>query len=600
MKFSGNPVTAPTSHLEKKNELLESLRKQVLVIKGLLEKQELFAKTDIEILLPLLDKEHEESLAVFDGETITQYRNYMQLREESSAVSGTLDEIDLEQAGREESLEYEDRYNRAQYLWDKAESLFSVEVSFVEHIENFFTRIKEIARRTAEIRSKKQSAGDISVYLGSQGKLYGEFLPEDIVEVDEDAFSTAFILKEDAWLKEHANSAGFYRLGTDSIFILDSPDKNGIKETLKHERMHHLLDGIARYEIREPSKMALRILKRVGDLQKMNAPIVLIESQFERLVGRNFAKQMINSTQNEFLAEYEEGKRKGFGRTPELELLDDIFGVDQDADRRRLSTFKDTARTLSTAGHHILKGHKALMIIIKSMQDGGLDEFVHKAERQKVLFEELFLTMIDQVRQAGKYSKILGEDVDTEIKALLILLEPTSYHHIDTYLRYEYEDMMAIIDANKRIFFSGDVSHDTLQQLNNFLRSSKVEITKDSMKRIYEVVQNYLYEESDNFDGDSGEHPKKAISILREWEEIVQQKTGEHFEKGKFAREYFIESLVPRNPRSLNFNEIPDNFFEGEDETFTQEFIKGNVFEEEFDEEGRQDALKLFKRVGLL
>ncbi|MEI6810711.1 MAG: hypothetical protein WCK60_01520 [Candidatus Nomurabacteria bacterium] len=598
MKSPEGPITPPSSHLEKKNEILETLRRQVLVIKGLLEKQQTLAGSDIETLIPLIDKEYDEAIAKFDETTIERYKVYKQCFKSYVTAAKAFSTFDCDEASEEEILKYENSEQRLLLLWEKIEDLCTPEISFIDHIEDFFIRIKEVARRTAEIRKDKKSPKDLSVYLDNKNLLNGYFSSEDVLSINEDAFSTAFFIKKEAWLKKiQKNVEGLYIPKTDSIFIQDGFTERSTKHTLEHERMHHMLDGISRYEVVEPFKIIESKFKRILNLKRINGPSIVIQYEIKRLFGHDFAKQMINSTQNEFLATYEEGKRGRFGHA-EMKALEYYFGVDKDVDRKRSETFKNVIKSLSTAGLHIGDVHKHFTVIIETLEKEGLGEYLVEAKRQLVIFEDIFLKMIDQVNQANDYSKILGEGVDLEIKALLILLEPTSYHHIVTYLRYAYKDAMTIIDNNKKFFFDEIVNDNMLQQLCDSLKISGNNLRHDQRDQFSIAIKKSIYSiHNDLFLEESCDHPLKAIKLLNEVESVLYQG---NVSKKTIAKEYLMDLLIGWRFDSKVFEEIPDNFFSGENnEGLVQKFISGYDFKDEFDDEKRQEVLKFFKRVGL-
>lgn len=601
MKFQELTQQGSSSHLEKKNEILDSLAKQVSIVKSLLEKQSIFEKSDYESLLPLLDKEHDEAVSVFGKDTSSQYKTYKQLIHESNTLNENVNDFDYDEATKDEIIGYEDIISRIYDLEEKAENLYSGEVSFIEHIDDFFIRLKEIAYHNSELRSKKQSPEDISVYLDERGSLAGYFLSDDVEEVKEDAFCTTFIIKEESWLKvRKENNRGFFVHGTDFTFIRGGYDNRLTNKIIKHEKTHHLLYGIPRYEVDDPAKRVQNLFKRVVMLKNFRAPDSIIKNELNLLLGHNAARKMIDSTQNEFLAEYEEGRRKNFGKTPEIELLEVIFGVNKDADAVRKETFRRAAQTLSTAGRHILNGHRALKILELNLEKEGFSEYLQDAKVQIALFEKLFIKMLEQIKQVSTYGAILGEEADFEIKALIILLKPTSYHHILSYLKHEHADFMTLIEANKDLFVNDDISHKTLRKFCDYLKSSTAEIDQTIKNRVYEIICRSIIGADASFDKDSLEDPEQAISLLREFENLLQPKNTESYNMPKFAKEYFLETLLPWDPSLVSFDTLPDNFFEGENKNTAQNFIKSNVFEEEFDEDQKQKTIVLLRRIGLL
>jgi hypothetical protein len=601
MKFQEQSQQGPSSHLEKKNEILDSLVKQVSVVKSFIKKQETFEATNFETLMPLLEKEHESLFTTFDESTVEKYTVYKKCLKEIDELDNFSEEFDYENGSKEEILKYAEEFDKNQDLYEKTDELLTPDVSFLEHLDTFYTRVKNIAIHNHEIRSRKQSPEDISVYLDDQGSLASYFLSDDVEEVKEDAFCTTFIIKEESWLKvRKENNRGFFVHGKDFTFIRGGYDNRLTNKIIKHEKTHHLLYGIPRYEVDDPAKRVQNHFKRVVRLKNLRAPDSIIKNELNQLLGHNAAREMIDSTQNEFLAEYEEGRRKNFGQTPEIELLDEIFGVNQDADAVRKETFRRAAQTLSTAGRHILNGHRALKILELNLEKEGFSEYLQEAKLQIAIFEKLFIKMLEQIKQVSTYGAILGEEADFEIKALIILLKPTSYHHILSYLKHEHGDFMSLIEANKDLFVNGDISHKILRKFCDYMKSSTSEIDQNIKNRVYEIIYHSIIGADASFDKDSLEDPEQAFTLLREFEVLLQSKSAESYDRPKFAREYFLETLLPWDPSLESFDTLPDNFFEGENKNTAQDFIKSNVFEEEFDEDQKQKTIVLLRRIGLL
>ncbi len=178
--------------------------------------------------------------------------------------------------------------------------------------------------------------------------------------------------------------------------------------------------------------------------------------------------------------------------------------------------------------------------------------------------------MIDQVREAAKLAPLLGTEADVEVKALLILLRPTDYRHIMTYLKSKYREEVAFIGANK-IFFSNVnvfVNQNSLRSLMFSLRELK--------KPLPEKTKHSVAARLERCEVDTPEELKNMFTLLDELEGFLIG--GSAIKPGDLKRDFLINLLSEESSSILDkegcrdvLGLLPENYLSGE---FSEEDAK--------------------------
>lgn len=586
-----------TNDLEKKNEAIGVLDKQVTVIKKLLLDQQRLAGSDVTTASEGIIAHRQEALELFGDTVVAQRQKYKKSLIDLEALGFKIDELENRLIEEDsETLEEEVDKLKEQYfsLDDESQMLYIDEVSFLDYVEAFFDRLQNVIAHNAALRKKKTSKEDISVYLDKQGKIDGRYAPKDVVYIEEDAFSTAFIIDQKKWGVSQS-FRGFFVPKTNFVFARTGLSRRQTKSTLDHERMHHVLDGIDRYTIFNPTDLIRSKMERFDAMHKHKAPRAVLDSIVrDQLLSEKFVRTMINATQNEFLAAYEDARRFGFAEaSPEMKLFDVLFNTESPKSQSEI--FQNTLNTLSTAGVHIRESHAYLESIVAGFRERGYEEYAQLAEKQVKRYEEQFLRMIDQVREAAKLAPLLGTEADVEVKALLILLRPTDYRHIMTYLKSKYREEVAFIGANK-IFFSNVnvfVNQNSLRSLMFSLRELK--------KPLPEKTKHSVAARLERCEVDTPEELKNMFTLLDELEGFLIG--GSAIKPGDLKRDFLINLLSEESSSILDkegcrdvLGLLPENYLSGE---FSEEDAKYLFDSLSLEGDNKSKMVEALSRIGV-
>lgn len=469
MKFQEAPASSPS--LEKKKNIIERLDKQVQIIKSLLEDYYNLAHMDPEKLLHYIKEKKDQLTLSYTPELVTKIDHYREL-------SDTLDNT-------EEVSVREECYAKISSLMEDAEVNFAVSANF------FFDRMLRIVGQNANSRKDPLYWHKMLTYYSSSGNAYS-FEPEDVSRLDEDNFSTGIFIKYESWRRvmedtKYMFADGVSARGTDTVYVVDSYF-GGNKETLQHERVHHLLDEIPRYEIYDHATGIKNKRKQIRALLENGSPEYVIENKINNLLSDSSIRKYVNGMHNEFLAET---NPIGSNSIKKIIGSENSMG----AKGENSAGLSKQVTHLATAGQQIEEIFSALSSLPGALSDLGLDEAAQKAKNSVELFRNLFNTVVNEAEQAAVYGSLLGSEASTEVSSLFFILQPTNYRHIKTYLSTKYGEDFIFIEKHKRYLLEGRTS---VSEFLVFMESVKQEKLTDSSREIifrsiYNLLKGPLY-----------------------------------------------------------------------------------------------------------
>lgn len=223
-------------------------------------------------------------------------------------------------------------------------------------------------------------------------------------------------------------SNGFHHPGLPITFVRDNLNSQVTNSTIRHERMHNFLEGSRTMLDRtgQHSQESLgRMLTWIGESTKGGNPKVTTAFVRKMKTGR----PILDDLQNEFLAELGNREVQGLG-TVLMEKPNQ----------------QPTERFFNHVLNHATAGTQAFRALdrVLNFGDASSDPLVRLQARDFAKnIEGGFNRMMDEANRTLFIGKgIDGEnpkaDADRRVHALLHILPPTKYRHIERYLRHRY------------------------------------------------------------------------------------------------------------------------------------------------------------------
>ena len=255
----------------------------------------------------------------------------------------------------------------------------------------------------------------------------------DVTYAEQDSFSTVYVVRDEAW--KLGSARGFYKRGSNNVYIKESVYKDPRRgsKTIKHERIHNLLDPFDHLDkvgrIQSLQK-GLEIIKKA----KSNPEFISLAYGFlERVLSPQYLDSLIDSTQEELLAEFMANEYTAIDTVDTMTYYAIIF--DENAPKESMGV---KASNLSTAGRDILRTIAVLKNISVAVREAGLLDKADQCDELSTRFEQKISALLSESRRQKLTVNKLGEDAERDRKALMFLLKPSQYRHIGTYLEAKY------------------------------------------------------------------------------------------------------------------------------------------------------------------
>jgi hypothetical protein len=389
-----------TSHEVKKMELIEALAVQVKSTRELLEFSKEFSRLSAVDAVVALTAAEDQILGQFPDSTQAKYREWQSL------VDARRDDVDITEA----DIAYE------------SEVLADPDVLYVKTI---IQGIQDLRQRVEE-----------SLVNEWPREVSDHFASDDVVAIDHDGLSRVYIVKDSAWPADVGRAEGYFQSGTNSIFIRESsyrnPDEYAV--TREHERLHNLLAGFTGFAGFDPATSITRLVKRIEDAHRSGVTF-LAESAIDRLLQPQFISDLFDRCHNELITYAFTETDSALDQASIAEFWDDLINEpDKLVEGPAPTPSVESISRLSTAGQELLETISVLKKIPTTLRALGLTNAAEQTESFSGQFEMMALNLIALTRaQAGKAS-LYGPEAEADRVALMYLLKPSRYRHIDTYL----------------------------------------------------------------------------------------------------------------------------------------------------------------------
>lgn len=216
--------------------------------------------------------------------------------------------------------------------------------------------------------------------------------------------------------KEAFNWWGFHIHGTPFNIIRALAKEQNLSSTIEHEKIHNFLEGFLPSVEIYPSKRLASVLINIPKLRLIGAPQTVIEKEKE-LLFKLSSSSLVNQLHEEMIADIDGVDT--FSLVP-------FFKEELFEERKRANIgFATAAREMEKMTSLLEAGSED--------KDETVRAFCHTLNTQ---INERFNRAAQIMRKLLFVSHKLGSEL--EVRALLTLLEPTKFHHIDHYLTSSY------------------------------------------------------------------------------------------------------------------------------------------------------------------
>lgn len=301
----------------------------------------------------------------------------------------------------------------------------SDDVRFVVELDNIVTDLE----RKSEVVRRLHTPEDAARYAFVRTRQ--PVGASDIIGMRQTPYDVSLILRRSAFDRLDEGSTGLHARGVPVEFIREDADPVRLDQTIEHERMHNFIEGSqtllgrSSHELAQHSKELQRYVKEGPESEELRA------YRTEYFGGIRSGRLVIEALHNEFLAELCSREARGFGST-----VNNLPGTEREAKR-----FLHHVAEHATAGAQVYFTHRGLREDAR-----GAKGDPRARERANVLSSSLrrnFVQMMDTANRVLYIGKELdrrgsGVDADRRVHALLYLLPPTKYRHIERYLRHRY------------------------------------------------------------------------------------------------------------------------------------------------------------------
>ncbi len=472
-----------TSWENREREILESLSLRV-------ETAEELKKTIEAVTLEQSNEEVSDHLedcfqklqSRFPRETIDNFQRLLQLEEELKEIEIELleaeEEFDEDISEADKKIEIEKVNQRLEKYNEHIKLLENLDVRFLQKIKRI---IENLIRKNKYIGEVLEDRDIIVNTFLSLKTIQDEGIErDDIDKVSFEPFSIIFNIQ-----KSNNKFKGSCFRGTPFIAVcgterIEESDKELI---LEHEKTHNFLEGA---ELGQNVITFGHLKRRLSTWEKFKdiSPRGMKEKQREMIKKIKYF-HLINNEHEEISAAIKQFMQSGFKPLSIKEKeIRAIFGMST-----KRKTFSMTIGHFSTAGAKMKEISKYLEDKIGEEDDEEIKGFLLELKRD---VEEGFTKVGEDIEEVIKITQFLGKDAKEKVNILFLMLLPTQYRHIKSYLRYTYgEELMSEAEKKKKLIYNFDFTISFFEELAKEIEGGW---------EIDEKSKSFLLEEINSFD----------------------------------------------------------------------------------------------------
>lgn len=287
-------------------------------------------------------------------------------------------------------------------------------------------------------------------------------------------------------LMQKRQARGLHYRGTPLSLISTGLGEEQTLLTERHESTHNILDGSGEFSGHYGAR---RYIERHFERFENSPQGGVIQKMWkQRLLNVN-ATDVFNLLNDEFLAEVQSAEEKSFDSLDPKSVLFQIFGQ-------------------SYANSSLLKSIASVSVpldaLIKYVQEKGneIDDPEIKAfcNTLAVILKDHVADAVGQLRMDLRLAEKLGEDAHTKVHALMYILKPSQYRHIEGYLAHSYgQDRMDLAKKSIALLDNVDASQGWIDQVKELTADGRIEFSEEEKKKIIREYEDALSDRN-NFD----------------------------------------------------------------------------------------------------
>jgi len=460
MKMNFETTTNNNIWEEKKEKKLESLEKKAKIFVDVWNlTKEVSAEDSKETVERKLTEWETKSFSEFDEKTRKGMREIFEIKERLRPIKHTVRSYEMEkneiiESLLEEGVDFEEAYNRYQEDPEEIKLLVEEGTSLEERIEKITDENPEVVFLNAVVDIKENLLlkntwikNAVREPFIREHFINNEKYKETDVKIELDAFSVSLIVNPGVFKKFH--KPGVVGIHIDRTPFIEVSNNEGVEDSLYHEKIHNILDGLEEYigDIRNPKDLFQSFLKRLQNLKRINAPSVIIENQENSLkrLAKNFLryireelltelKGIEERTQRRVLEKNKSEKEKSLDKVSSR-LMMQIFGKEEYNKTKHHISSEDIISNYTTAGKITRETLRYLYAFIK--ENESMSSFVRDL---CTIIEEEISTFGNAAREAIAVSREFGNEEFLQTHALIFMLEPKKIHHVKNYLQNKYSE----------------------------------------------------------------------------------------------------------------------------------------------------------------
>lgn len=362
-----------------------------------------------------IDKMFSELFATRDPEKVAAAQESEKLyREAKQEMEAWADQDDPDEMMDDDDMEAFFTANDAKMEQSSALQKES-EVAFLCRFMEIKENLKDKARQVEALKSQDKAA--VVAAIPDH-----DFDP-DKVELKFEPYTVVVYVEPEHFAEAYGNNyaQGFHMSEAPFCVVKDIANKDNRSENEEHEKMHNTFDRSVQLEKNvELIRYRIDKIKRGDNVQGS-------QDYLEHYI--NF--RLMNSLQGELI--------------PEAEVIVREHAFVPKNDAQDLDSYiRSLSRKIGTAANDLYRVRRSLQEAAAQSTSGELREFYNKLEKS---FATRVRRFGEQMTQAIRRAEIIGEDGKERTTALLYILKPSQYKHIETYLRYKYPNQYEAIDA---------------------------------------------------------------------------------------------------------------------------------------------------------
>jgi hypothetical protein len=423
---------------ERRERLYEALERRVDIVRGLRSRIE---QAPVDIAPPemneLLNGVRNEMYALLPPETREAVKQIEELSAKLEKLDGKIRalETDEDADGGQITGKLVERLFMQQQLYD----LETDEAVFAENVEGI---LKSLARKYVDVRRLRRDRASVGKAFE---KASGKGMAVDaIIDIRYSAVDATIVLESDEYAQVSGSDDSYGTHFSDTPFsIVRARGAEDLEETVRHERVHNLLDGAGTMWGRTSAKAfesSLAELEKEAGRKGHEGRGSDIEGMLKD-IGLE-PSNLVDSVHEELLAELENAEASGFGYP--LAVRDQVLsegasseeGREKEEKKKEILLFQKVSGSFATAGEQL----QNLVAHLEEVEEkAGGAEFTAQVGSLADGVRFTFLRAIEHLRTASEVAKFLDDaDVLDDAHALAAILKPSRYRHIVGYLERRF------------------------------------------------------------------------------------------------------------------------------------------------------------------